>query len=43
MFTDGEGTKWRAKGCWGGALFGCVVTGCIMVARMETSFVSVRV
>lgn len=26
-----------------GALFGCVVTGCIMVAKMETSFVSFRV
>lgn len=25
------------------ALFGCVVTGCIMVAKMETSFVSFRV
>jgi hypothetical protein len=33
----------KVVGGGGGAHFGCVVTGCIMVAKMDTTFVSARV
>jgi len=44
MFTNGGGTKWKAKG-WKGVKrhSGCVVTGCIMVAKTKQPFVSFAV
>jgi hypothetical protein len=43
MFMNGEGAKWKEGGESLMGLSGFVVTGCIMVVKMKTSFVSFRV